>query len=572
MRVALVRRMNRAHASLSILAATAALACGPSESTNAASAALVTATGVDYSWARPSPGGLHGEGYGFAARYLSSDTSGKSLSAGEADALWQAGLDIVVVWEDSATAALGGYAQGVADANAADAQAAADGMPAGRPIYFAVDFDAQASDQPAIDAYFSGVASVIGLARTGAYGGYSLINRSFNDNVIAWGWQTYAWSYGNWDGRAQLQQVLNGTTAAGDSDCCDRDNAVADDYGQWHAARTEAERISPIGAAINADGRLEVFVPGVDTQLWHQWQTTAGGAWSGLFGLTGSMTGAPAAASNADGRLEVFVRGGDSQLWHQWQTTAGGGWSGFFPMTGSMTDSPAVAVNADGRLEVFVRGGDGSLWHQWQVKPGGAWSGFTSMAGQMTGSPAVTRNADGRLEVFVRGADGGLWHQWQVKPGAAWSGFVSLGGQMTDSPAVDVNSDGRVEAFVRGADGGLWHTWQVTKGGAWFGLVSLTGQMTGTPAVAANADGRLEAFVRGADGQLWHTWQITAGGGWYGFMPMTGSMTDSPRVIRNKDGRLEVFVRGTDRQLWHQWQVTPGGGWWGFWPLTGQIL
>ena len=67
-------------------------------------------------------------------------------------------------------------------------------MPAGRPIYFAVDFDAQPGDQGAVDDYFNGVASVIGHARTGAYGGYGLIARSFYDNVIAWGWQTYAWS------------------------------------------------------------------------------------------------------------------------------------------------------------------------------------------------------------------------------------------------------------------------------------------------------------------------------------------------------------------------------------------
>jgi len=211
-------------------------ACGsPPEDRSASSKeALVTAIGIDYSWARPDPGGLHAEGYTFAARYLSHDTSGKTIDAGEANALWGAGVDVVLVWEDGEYNVLGGYGQGVADAQAADAIANGAGI-SGRPIYFAVDFDAQAYQQGTVDAYFQGVASVIGLGRTGAYGGYGLIARSFDDGVIAWGWQTYAWSYGNWDGRAQLRQVLNGITAAGYGNCCDRDEAQSDDYGQWHA-------------------------------------------------------------------------------------------------------------------------------------------------------------------------------------------------------------------------------------------------------------------------------------------------------------------------------------------------
>ena len=213
------------------------IACGspPDERAASSTEPLVTAIGVDYSWARPDPNGLHAEGWQFAARYLSHDTSGKTLGASEANALWAAGVDVVVVWEDGADNALGGFGQGVADAQAADALATAAGMPGGRPIYFAVDFDAQPYQQGAIDAYFQGVASVIGLGRTGAYGGYGLVARSFDDGVVTWGWQTYAWSYGNWDARAQLRQTLNGITAAGDGACCDRDEAQANDYGQWHA-------------------------------------------------------------------------------------------------------------------------------------------------------------------------------------------------------------------------------------------------------------------------------------------------------------------------------------------------
>jgi hypothetical protein len=212
--------------------------CGSagSDAVGTSSEALTVATGVDYSWARPSPSGLKADGYTFACRYLSNDTTGKNLSASEASALWAAGVDVVANWEDSATAALDGHAQGVSDATTADSQASSDGGPSTRPIYFSIDFDAESSDMASIEAYFEGVASVIGLSRTGAYGGYAAINDLFNSGKITFGWQTYAWSSGQWDSRAQLRQVQNGITAAGSADCCDEDQAVAADYGQWHFA------------------------------------------------------------------------------------------------------------------------------------------------------------------------------------------------------------------------------------------------------------------------------------------------------------------------------------------------
>jgi hypothetical protein len=200
------------------------------------SAAVTSRKGLDYSFARPSVSSLHSQGYTFAARYLSYDnssTSGKILTAAEAKALIAAGIDVVSNWEYAADDALSGNAQGVADAKAAQAQAVAAGMPATRPIYFSVDFDATPAQQTPINAYFDGVASVLGVNRTGAYGGYYVIQRLFDAGKIKWGWQTYAWSGGQWDARAQMRQTDNGITAGGDSDCCDLDASEADDFGQW---------------------------------------------------------------------------------------------------------------------------------------------------------------------------------------------------------------------------------------------------------------------------------------------------------------------------------------------------
>jgi hypothetical protein len=59
------------------------------------------------------------------------------------------------------------------------------------------------------------------------------VKRLFDNGKIKWAWQTYAWSYGQWDGRAQLRQIQNGI-AGGQMD---KDQSMVADFGQWgHAA------------------------------------------------------------------------------------------------------------------------------------------------------------------------------------------------------------------------------------------------------------------------------------------------------------------------------------------------
>jgi hypothetical protein len=189
------------------------------------------AFGVDYAWGRPSVSSLANAGVKFVVRYLSHDTTGKNLSHAEAVKLSNAGFWLAVVWETTANRALSGHAAGVADAKDAAAQAKACGMPAGRPIYFAVDFDATSGQQSAINAYLDGAASVLGKANTGIYGGYNPVKRALDGGHCAWAWQTYAWSGGKWDPRAQLQQYSNDHTIGGVG--LDYDRSTKSDYGQW---------------------------------------------------------------------------------------------------------------------------------------------------------------------------------------------------------------------------------------------------------------------------------------------------------------------------------------------------
>lgn len=195
--------------------------------------------GVDYSWGRPGVRALKGAGVKFVCRYLSHDTTGKNLTRAEADALSDAGIWIVVVWQTTARRPLAGRSAGAADARDAAAQARTCGMPADRPIYFAVDFDATAGQQDEINAYLDGAASVLGRDRVGLYGGYFQVKRTLDAGKASWAWQTYAWSGGRWDSRAHIQQYLNEQVLNGAA--VDYDRATKDDYGQWRVGVSPAE-------------------------------------------------------------------------------------------------------------------------------------------------------------------------------------------------------------------------------------------------------------------------------------------------------------------------------------------
>jgi hypothetical protein len=192
--------------------------------------------GVDYSGGRPSHAALKTAGVKFTGRYIGSQVrkagrDAKWLSPTEATSLHGDGLDIVIIFETSAKRADGGRAAGLADAHTALAELAYCGAPANSVVYFAVDWDAEVG--PLITAYFKAVAEVLGLARVGAYGGYKVIKALFDKGLITYGFQTYAWSGGKWDSRAQLQQYDNGRTIGGAS--VDYDRAMKANFGQWPA-------------------------------------------------------------------------------------------------------------------------------------------------------------------------------------------------------------------------------------------------------------------------------------------------------------------------------------------------
>ncbi|MDR3585719.1 MAG: DUF1906 domain-containing protein [Desulfosporosinus sp.] len=153
-------------------------------------------------------------------RYLGYETQGwsKSLSPDELSVIQASGLSVFLIWESNpTTAGYFSYSKGVSDAQIALEEAAYLGAPNSTAIYFAVDFDAQASDMTAIIEYFSGVRDGLkGQYLVGAYGSYSVLQAlqasSYAPDKY---WQTYAWSNGMIFSGNDIYQYQNDVTLEG---------------------------------------------------------------------------------------------------------------------------------------------------------------------------------------------------------------------------------------------------------------------------------------------------------------------------------------------------------------------
>lgn len=212
-----------------------------------------TLQGVDFAWSCAVS-----QARQFGASYLSTDSS-KNWSRSCVDTFHAQHKATVAVWESSATEALNGYSAGQADARQADAQIRALGAPANTHIDFAVDFDETLGQAPAVASYFRGVDSILGVSRTGAYGGYYTVTRLCAAHLTTASWATYAWSGGLWPAAscAPLEQYLNSSSV-------DYDRAIAPYYGQWpyNAPKPPTPKLRCFGKGAQTTSKTCRFVQG----------------------------------------------------------------------------------------------------------------------------------------------------------------------------------------------------------------------------------------------------------------------------------------------------------------------
>lgn len=210
---------------------------------------MSTLFGVDCT-SSPPVDALKAANVGFVYRYIAPPGNiydWKRVSAAEIKRLHDADIAVGLVFETSAKRAAAGKTAGSFDGDAAKQVLADLKAPDTVVPCFAVDFDIpdyapNLANTPAnamkklgpVYDYFNAANMVLGVNRTGGYGGYWAIKRLFDAGLISVGWQTYAWSAGQWDPRAQVQQYSNGHKMGGVS--VDYDRAIVAQFGQWPPA------------------------------------------------------------------------------------------------------------------------------------------------------------------------------------------------------------------------------------------------------------------------------------------------------------------------------------------------
>ena len=201
---------------------------------------------------------IRAAGYAGVVNYVSMSRPGTSFGAKPitrpyAESLTKAGLVIVSNYQygkpggSAPSDFTRGYAGGVADARTAWQLHTAAGGGASAPIFFSIDEDISRETWNRVALqWFRGINSVLGVQRTGVYGGIDVCHWAAVDGVIGnsrtpgrvWAWQTRAWSGNRVHPNAVLYQRIVATKSnpgplVGGFEV-DVNDVLAQDCGQWN--------------------------------------------------------------------------------------------------------------------------------------------------------------------------------------------------------------------------------------------------------------------------------------------------------------------------------------------------
>ena len=213
---------------------------------------------IDYAMRQIPAADIRAAGYAGVINYVSTSRPGSSFGAKPitrpyAESLTAAGLVIVSNFQYGKPGGTApsdftrGYAGGIADARTAWQIHTAAGGGQSAPIFFSVDDDISRDTWNTLALqWFRGINSVLGVQRTGVYGGIDVCQWAAADGVIGrsrspgrrWAWQTRAWSGNRVHPAAVLYQRIVSTASnpgplVGGIEV-DVNDVLAQDCGQWN--------------------------------------------------------------------------------------------------------------------------------------------------------------------------------------------------------------------------------------------------------------------------------------------------------------------------------------------------
>lgn len=221
-------------------------------------ASAAAPTLIDYAMRQIPAQDIRAAGHAGVINYVSTSRPGSNFGAKPitrpyAESLTAAGLVIVSNFQYGKPGGTApsdftrGYAGGVSDAQTAWNLHTAAGGGRSAPIFFSVDDDINRDTWNNVALqWFRGINSVLGVQRTGIYGGVNACQWAAADGVIGnsrtpghrWAWQTRSWSRGQrFPGAVLFQRIVSTASTPGPivgGIEVDVNDVLAQDCGQWN--------------------------------------------------------------------------------------------------------------------------------------------------------------------------------------------------------------------------------------------------------------------------------------------------------------------------------------------------
>jgi hypothetical protein len=247
---------------------------------------------------------------------------------------------------------------------------------------------------------------------------------------------------------------------------------AASSWTNWQPVGTQANSFA---LAPSPDGRMQIVATLMDTRVVWAEQQSAGlrAPWSAFSALSDASNKAKAVAlaAHPDGRMHALMIGLDDQVWHNVQRTAGVGaaWTGwnYLSHPGNKAKAVALAAHPDGRMHALMIGLDDTVWHNEEKGLIFGWTDWSPLSHPYNKAKAVAIAAhpDGRMHAVMIGLDDAVWHNEQMSGGAGapWTDWYSLSnpGDKAKAIALASHPDGRMHAVRIGMDDQVLHNQQV---------------------------------------------------------------------------------------------------------------
>jgi metallophosphoesterase (TIGR03767 family) len=292
-----------------------------------------------------------------------------------------------------------------------------------------------------------------------------------------------------------------------------------------------------------------------------------------------------AAARNQDGRLELFGTDASGNLWNTSQSAVSGDLNPWTKIAGGPGwQSVTGSVHQDGRVEVFALDGAGTVNRRTQSGAGSStYVTAPPFDGAFTTVSAV-QDLWGGMQVYAGRGDNGIRHRWQdfqnddTTANGWFTPWTQLGGTAIQL-AVETGSDGRAVLIAVREDGTLiqrkMNVANAQTESEWGGVFPLDGILDSVD-MARNLDGRLVIFGTNPDRQLFQRFETAPGSGtWQPWAllptPLGGATLRMTYVAaeRNGAGRIELFAVDTTGMLYHAKQSGPNSAVWSPWAACG---